>query len=91
MAELIPTPFLKNWQACITAAIAKDQRDEGPCPQCKKTVKLSDLVHVGGAPCYGGGSSSSSGGGASPGVNPELHAAGSGETSWLELQSEYWS
>ncbi|CAN0006891.1 unnamed protein product, partial [Sphacelaria rigidula] len=34
-------------QACIAPAITKGADDEGPCPKCKKKVRLGDLTPVG--------------------------------------------
>ncbi|CAN0099467.1 unnamed protein product, partial [Ectocarpus sp. 4 AP-2014] len=34
-------------QACISSVLTKKE-DQGPCPKCKKTVRLDDLTHVGG-------------------------------------------
>ncbi len=35
-------------QVCIAGALTEGDDDEGPCPKCKKTVKLADLAPIGG-------------------------------------------
>eukprot|EP00752_Nemacystus_decipiens_P018364 g16475.t1 len=35
-------------QACISSILTKDRTEDGPCPKCKKTVRLGDLRTVGG-------------------------------------------
>lgn len=40
-------------QACISSILTKTATEDGPCPKCKKTVRLGDLRTVSGSAAYG--------------------------------------
>ncbi|CAM9715351.1 unnamed protein product, partial [Ectocarpus sp. 12 AP-2014] len=66
-------------QACISSVLTKKEDDQGPCPKCKKTVRLDDLTHVGGGAAAAAAAAAAAPTGSSSGAaKPEPQEQGSG-------------